>query len=196
MANVRREQILDAVERCILDQGIEGVTFARVSRIAGVRPSIVPHYFGSKGALMAAMVDRVLGRVEGLIDDAVAGSEGRALIDRLLDALFGGRFAVPSVILVLDQLRATAYFNEATRERLVNMYRHLERLAHDALADAYPEASSSQRQVVAYAVLCLGDANNSLRGVGFPKRYDTRARCAVEALLRHLDSDDSEAVSA
>ena len=76
------------------------------------------------------------------------------------------------------------------------MYRHLERLAHDALADAYPDAPAAQRQAVAYAVLCLGDANNSLRGVGFPKRYDTRARAAVEALLRDLDGDVSPAMSA
>jgi AcrR family transcriptional regulator len=196
LAPVRREQILDAVEACILEQGIEGVTFARVAKAAGVRTSIVPHYFGTKGALMAAMVDRVLARVEALLDDAVSGAEGRALIDRLLDVLFGGRFAVPNVILVVDQLRATAYFNEATRERLVNMYRHLERLAHDAIEDAYPDATPSQRQAVAYAMLCLGDANNSLRGVGFPKRYDARARSAAEVLLRDLDRDVPSAMPA
>ena len=49
LAPVRREQILDAVEACMLEDGIEGVSFSRVARRAGVRTSIVPHYFGSKG---------------------------------------------------------------------------------------------------------------------------------------------------
>ena len=135
LASVRREQILDAVEVCMLDGGIDGVTFARVARQAGVRTSIVPHYFGSKGALMAAMVDRVLDRVQVRPRQRTRRHEGRALLDRLLDVLFGGRLAVPSVVVVLDQLRASAYFNDGTRERLVTMYRHFEQLAADALGD-------------------------------------------------------------
>lgn len=188
LALVRREQILDAVEACIIEQGIEGVTFARVAARAQVRTSIVPHYFGSKGALMAAMVDRVLDRVQRVLDASLDGIEGRALLDRLLDVLFGGRLGEPSVVVVVDQLRASASFNESTRERLVEMYRHFERLAADALAAIYPDAEPAQRDAVSYALLCLGDANNSLRAVGFPRRYDDRARAAAEVLLATLES--------
>jgi AcrR family transcriptional regulator len=188
LATVRREQILDAVEVCIIDGGIEAVTFARVARQAGVRTSIVPHYFGSKGALMGAMVDRVLDRVQALLDSALDGVEGRALLDRLLDVLFGGRLAVPTVAVVLDQLRASAYFNDTTRKRLVDMYRHFERLAADALVEIYPDAEPAQRHAVSYALVCLGDANNSFRAVGFPRRYDEQARAAAEVLLAELDA--------
>lgn len=188
LATVRREQILDAVEVCIIDGGIEAVTFARVARQAGVRTSIVPHYFGSKGALMGAMVDRVLDRVQALLDSALDGVEGRTLLDRLLDVLFGGRLAVPTVAVVLDQLRASAYFNDTTRKRLVDMYRHFERLAADALVEIYPDAEPAQRHAVSYALVCLGDANNSFRAVGFPRRYDEQARAAAEVLLAELDA--------
>lgn len=196
LAPVRREQILDAVETCILEHGITGVTFSRVARVAGLQTSIVPHYFGSKGALMAAMVDRVLGRVQSLLDSSVDGAKGGALIERLLDVLFGGRLAEPSVILVIDQVRASAYFNDATRERFVAMYHHFEELAQDALAEVYPAAPPARRRAVAYAMLCLGDANNSFRGLGFPRRYDERARAAAEVLLQALDDHDDEAVGA
>ena len=77
LAPLRREQILDAVEACIIDYGIDGVSFARVASRAGVRTSIVPHYFGSKEALMTVMVDRVLGRVQVLLDNSLEGLEGR-----------------------------------------------------------------------------------------------------------------------
>jgi AcrR family transcriptional regulator len=189
LAPLRREQILDAAEACIIESGIEGVTFARVARQAGVRTSIVPHYFGSKGALMAALVDRVLDRVQLLLDTSLDGTEGRALLDRLLEVLFGGRLGVPNVVVVLDQLRATAHFNEGTRQRLVEMYRHFEQLAADALAEIYPDAEPAQRHAVSYALLCLGDANNSFRAVGFPRRYDEQARDAAEGLLAALESE-------
>jgi len=189
LAPVRRAQILDAVELCILEHGIESVSFSRVARVAGVRTSMVPHYFGTKGALMGAMVDRVLDRVQELLDAAVDGAKGRVLIERLLGLLFGGAFVVPDLILVIDQLRASAYFNETTRERLVGMYRHFEQLAEGALADAYPLAAPDRRRAVAYSLLCLSDANNSFRGVGFPADYDERARVAAEVLLRGLEDE-------
>jgi AcrR family transcriptional regulator len=185
---LRREQILDAVEACIIDHGIDGVSFARVASRAGVRTSIVPHYFGSKEALMTAMVDRVLGRVQVLLDTSLDGLDGRRLIDRLLDVLFGGQLSVAPVVVVLDQLRALAYFNEPTRTRLVAMYQHFEELAVAVLEDVYPEAEPAQRRSVAYALLCLGDANNSFRAAGFPGRYDEAARAAAVVLLAALVS--------
>ena len=36
-------------------------------------------------------------------------------------------------------------------------------------------------------MLCLGDANNSFRGAGFPGRYDDAARAAAEVLLSALE---------
>ena len=140
---------------------------------------------------MTAMVDRVLGRIQLLLDTSLDGLDGRLLIDRLLDVLFGGQLTAAPVVVVLDQLRALAYFNEPTRTRLVAMYRHFEDLAAEALDEIYPDAEPAQRRAVAYALLCLGDANNSFRGAGFPGRYDDAARDAAEVLLSALDSGAS-----
>jgi AcrR family transcriptional regulator len=186
LAPQRREQILDATEACILERGIDGVTFAQVARRAGVRTSIVPHYFGTKDALMASMVDRVLDRVQVLLDEAVADSRGRERLGRLLDVLFGGRLATPGVILLVDQLRAAAYFDETARARLTGMYRHFERLAVDAVAEAHPDAPDARRRAIAYALVCLGDANSSLRAIGFPRNRDRRAQAAAQVLLDSL----------
>lgn len=189
LAAVRREQILDATEACILEHGIDGVSFARVGRMAGVRSSMVPHYFGSKGALMAAMVDRLLDRIQAILDTSLDGLEGQALLDGLLAVLFGGPLNVVSVALVLDQLRASAYFNPTTRERLVAMYQHFERLAVEALETTHPDADAGRRRAVAYGLVCLGDANNSRRASGFPKAYDGWARAGAEVLLASLGPD-------
>jgi AcrR family transcriptional regulator len=190
LAEVRKAQILDAVEACILEYGIDGVSFARVGQMAGVRSSIVPHYFGSKGALMTAMVDRVLDRVQGILDRALDGLEGHALLDGLLRVLFGGPLNVAPVAKVLDQLRASAYFNDTTRQRLVEMYHHFEAMAVAALETIHPDADPDRRRAVAYGLVCLGDANNSFRATGFPAGYDAWARTGAEVLLASLEADD------
>lgn len=187
LAPQRREQILDAVEACIVDHGIEGCSFARVAAAAGVRPSIIPHYFGSKQALMSAMVERVLGRVQAVLELSLDGLEGSVRIDRLLDVLFGGQFAVPEVVVVLDQLRASAHLSTPTRVRLMAMYEHFEGLAVDVLEHAYPEAGDAQRRSVAYALMCLGDANNSFRGMGYAEEHAGWARDTAEKLLGTLN---------
>ncbi len=56
-------------------------------------------------------------------------------------------------------------------------------LAAEALEDIYPSAAPADRRAVAYALLCLGDANNSFRAAGFPGSYDEAARAAAEVLL-------------
>ncbi len=137
---------------------------------------------------MTAMVDRVLGRVQVVLDTSLDGLEGRALLDRLLDVLFGGQLTVAPVVVVLDQLRASAYFNEPTRARLVAMYQHFEELAVDALDDIYPGAEPVRKRAVAYGLLCLGDANNSFRAAGFPGKYNEAARAAAEILLAALEA--------
>jgi AcrR family transcriptional regulator len=187
LAPQRREQILDAVEACIVDHGIDGCSFARVAAEAGVRPSIIPHYFGSKEALMSAMVDRVLGRVQAVLDLSLDGLEGSARIDRLLDVLFGGQLAVPEVVVVLDQLAASAHLSAATRLRLLALYEHFERSAVDILEQVYPEADDAQRRSVAYALVCLGDANNTFRAMGFSSRHAEWAKGIAEQLLDTLN---------
>lgn len=187
LAAVRREQLLDAVEACILEHGVDGVSFARVARIAGMQPSIVPHYFGSKAALMAAVVERLLARVEQVLEAAGAGAEEVERMDRFLDALFGGDLTLPVISVVVEQLRAGARFDESTRARLLDMYRQLDEEAAGALAEAYPSAPEADRRAVAYAILCLGVANNSLRGVGFDATFDRRARAAARILVDALD---------
>lgn len=75
-----RETILDAARASFADVGYNGSTIRRIAGIAGVDPSLVIHYFGTKQDLFAASValpispaafiERVF--VEGAADDSVA----------------------------------------------------------------------------------------------------------------------------
>jgi AcrR family transcriptional regulator len=52
------ESILDQAEALFADAGFNGVTVNEVARAAGVDTALVRYYFGDKGRLFAAVVDR------------------------------------------------------------------------------------------------------------------------------------------
>ena len=75
-----REIILDAARASFADVGYNGSTIRRIAGRAGVDPSLVIHYFGTKQDLFAAsvalpisptaMIERVF--IEGAADDSMA----------------------------------------------------------------------------------------------------------------------------
>jgi AcrR family transcriptional regulator len=53
-----RELVLDAAERVMAEHGFEAATLAAVVTEAGIPPSSVYHYFGSKDGLLLAVMER------------------------------------------------------------------------------------------------------------------------------------------
>lgn len=166
LAPERRAQILAAVEECIVTHGLAGVTYQRVAQRAGVQPTLIPHYFGDKTALLAAAVDNTLETVTAMAEAWVNGTTGAARVERLLDFVFGGAIARSNVGILADQLMAAGHVDERVGDRVRAMYRTLHEIGADALADAYPEASRQQCDDVAYGLTCLGVAGTTFTGLG------------------------------
>jgi TetR/AcrR family transcriptional repressor of nem operon len=61
-ADVRREQLLDAAERLLLEHGLRATTVADVAREAGVAKGTMYLYFRSRDELLAGLRSRYLGR--------------------------------------------------------------------------------------------------------------------------------------
>jgi len=53
-----REAVLDAAERVMAEQGFEAATVARIVAEAGIPPSSIYHYFGSKEGVLVAVMER------------------------------------------------------------------------------------------------------------------------------------------
>jgi AcrR family transcriptional regulator len=60
--DVRREQLLDAAEQLLLDQGLRATTVADVAEAAGLAKGTMYLYFRSKDELLAALRARYIGR--------------------------------------------------------------------------------------------------------------------------------------
>jgi AcrR family transcriptional regulator len=81
-----REAVLDAAERLMAEQGYEAATVAGLVEAAGIPPSSIYHYFGSKEGVLLAVMERGADRFFEALPDIRrrAGSQAehlRALID-------------------------------------------------------------------------------------------------------------------
>jgi AcrR family transcriptional regulator len=87
-----REAVLDAAERLMAEQGYEAATVARLVEEAGIPPSSIYHYFGSKEGVLLAVMERGAERFfEALPDiDRRVGSQAehlQALVDTIATTL-------------------------------------------------------------------------------------------------------------
>jgi AcrR family transcriptional regulator len=82
----QRERILDAARALFASRGFDAVTMSDVADQAGVVRATVFNHFGSKGALVEAITEGVLGAWEGMLERALA--DERASTPALVRALF------------------------------------------------------------------------------------------------------------
>jgi AcrR family transcriptional regulator len=57
---LRRRELLDAARRIVREHGVASLSLASVAQEAGVTKALIPYYWGSKEAFVAALIDSVL----------------------------------------------------------------------------------------------------------------------------------------
>ncbi len=97
-ADEARREILDAAERRLAASGPAAVRLQDVAADVGVSHPAVLHHFGSREALVRAVVDRAVRRLEAALIDALqaAGAgppDGAALLERVFATLADGGHA-------------------------------------------------------------------------------------------------------
>jgi AcrR family transcriptional regulator len=84
-----RERLLDAAERAI-GRGGPQVSLERIAAAAGVTKPVLFAHVGDRRALVHALAERLLTRIEAAVRAALAiGAEGRVALERLIAAQLG-----------------------------------------------------------------------------------------------------------
>ena len=140
-ADVRREQLLDAAELLLLQQGLRATTVADVAREAGVAKGTIYLYYASRDELLAGLRSRYLGRYLALLEHRRGPAQAR--VRRLVSGLATVAAANQQLHHVLFH---QAGFSEADafselRTRLVDLLR--EGADEGQLAVADPELAAS-----------------------------------------------------
>lgn len=96
LAQERKGQIIAATIECISRYGYNNFSMQDVARIADVSKGIIHYYFLNKEDLMMAVLDRVAGDIEGLLND---------VMNRTSDPIERMRYLVQTCFLVVREKR-------------------------------------------------------------------------------------------
>lgn len=105
---VHRQRILDAALDLFARQGYDGTTLSAIAESAGMSREAIRHYFGSRDAVLLAVV-------EAADDSSRDGSSGdRArLFDQIIDAA-STRAAIPGLLALYSALAARAVVEQTS----------------------------------------------------------------------------------
>ncbi|MFV1991850.1 MAG: TetR/AcrR family transcriptional regulator, partial [Acidimicrobiales bacterium] len=154
--------------------------------IAGIRPSHVHHYLGSRQEMLEAAVERALANVETLVIDALESTPLEQRLSAQLDIIFSREIAAPEVNQLIDQLLAASYHHPTIRTAMKAMYLRFADVIQRSVAAAYPRADPEKSREVAHAILELAHASASFAWLGFEPNNLDYSRAAAQELLRRL----------
>jgi AcrR family transcriptional regulator len=188
LAAQRREQILDAMTRCVGEYGLEGATLERVAEASGFSRGHIRHYLGNREEMIRQFEDRLTDRyIQRMRDvDAAAGpgERGAALVQHL----FGEEWAPNDDNGAINALMWAAARNEQVREHLRATYLTMERIMTRALSADYPQAPAAECAATAYTLVCLAFAHSTLMELAFPASRDRTISGVTAGLLSRLAS--------
>ena len=138
LASTRRPQILGAFEACVLRYGLEGSSLERIAQEAGVRRSLIRHYFGNRNELTQALIEGVIERTVSVYRDVIrtAGTEGGTAA--LVDYLMGPAFPDKRDDALIDALMAVSHRDERLRGQLRAKYQTFQQSIHARAAARLP----------------------------------------------------------
>lgn len=138
-----RERVIDATVSCILELGFYRASTNEIARRAGVTWGVIQHYFGTREALMLAVLQSVAGQfVESVDDKHIEGETAVERMEQLID-IFLGHYAQPAYIAHLQILlnmdrdpRTSAQVRKIMLEVAERSNVHVRRLLSEALGGA------------------------------------------------------------
>src|SRR5450755_841538 len=187
----RREQLLDAAVRVIVEHGYEGVSIEAVARMAGVTRPVIYDHFANLGALLTALIEReedyALAQLEQVVPAAPAEGEPAVLlaagVRRFLDAVASRPDTWRIILLPLEGTPAIVRDHvETNRARTLEQVQELVRWAIER--SALP--SELDAELASRAMRSLAEEAGRMvltdpESYG-PERYETFVRGVVGAL--------------
>lgn len=177
LAHTRRAEILRAIEECIREVGVAGLTTQQVADRSGYSRGHVRHYLGNKNDQLRALVElyseRYASSLERLVG-AVPQSRKREIV---LRELFGETWlsADTQDDVVLDYISAYALSHPDAGISLAPLYERVVVVVADALADGTGDEDATAR---ARTVVALAFGVASMMSLGVMQAKDAQSFAA------------------
>lgn len=191
-AREREAEILSAMARVVVQDGIAGATFAKVAAEAGMQRTLVLHYFGSRSDLVNKFIDVTVSEIGAeILRRGVSGD----LDDSVAELLSPEGYRSNEDLVVWAEIIALAARDADVRGRVRDLWEQqwfpgLE----TRLAAEFPTVSAEEIEAAAFALACQfeGHWKFQIQGVVDDRRLrqSTAAARRVIAHLRNL-ADES-----
>jgi AcrR family transcriptional regulator len=126
-ARERKPAILKAFYQVIESDGFENASIGKVAKRAGVHPSLVIHYFGTKETMVVELVDDVLKTYSDLFRQLPRDGEPGERLDRLLDLIWSRQWHDAVGLSSVFSFLALSQRAPEVMERVKNLYRQYRR---------------------------------------------------------------------
>ena len=181
LALQRREEILAALERCVLRDGLAGTTVQAVATEAGCQRTLINHYFRDMDGLIGALLAKLSEDFNHSYREADPKLSG---IHALLDFLF--RRPPSRANELIGALHGSGI--ESAREPLARMYEGAASVLTTYLRAEFPTASASSCRSTAFALVCLTSSRHHLGGLGVAKGRIQSLRASAQVLIEALEA--------
>ncbi|WDE09557.1 TetR/AcrR family transcriptional regulator [Thalassomonas haliotis] len=136
MAPQRREEILDALEKCILAKGIQATSLENIADTAEMKRTILRHYIGNRDDIICALSQRWTDKYSQQWQETLTWLPQSNRAEALIDCLFAPR----SKELVNNTIIGEAIFSEA--KRLAEIKSHQQQIMQEFIGHLIREFSS------------------------------------------------------
>jgi AcrR family transcriptional regulator len=142
-----RQRVLDAAVRCILDRGYYRASSNEIARQAGVTWGVIQYHFGTREALMLAVLEDGARHFTDLVTNArITGETTEDRLAQLLDVL-AGHYGTPEYLAYMQILlnmdhdpRTSSEVRRTLREVAEASNEQVRRLLREALGPATSQA--------------------------------------------------------
>ena len=185
MGDERRDQILEAFERCVIRKGLAKTTLADVADESGLPRSLVRYFVGNRADMVNLLIERMVERAEDGVARLRPKARAMTAFD-LVDCLFENTFANDISNSVVGELWYMAGRDKTIASRLAGMYdRIVEMICAQMKADEIGKAGK-EREAAAFTILSLVYGQASLRELGMAGSGTTLPAQQAHALLMSL----------
>ncbi|MEO0960858.1 MAG: TetR/AcrR family transcriptional regulator [Pseudomonadota bacterium] len=184
----RREQILDAFERCVARYGLSGATLDLVSEEAGLARPLIRHNVGNREDLIEAFIGRFLERSDSATALMIEHLPDSVPAQAMVNWLFQPGASDNQLVLVSSALiMAGAHDAKLARMMRSWMADFIDRLAA-VLRKAFPKAAAGDVQAAAAGIAGIYFTYQSMVPLGPDTALRTGSHEAALKLLKSLET--------
>lgn len=183
IADLRRQQILQAFYHCVSEQGLAKASLQTTAKQAGLEKHQLLHYFGNRQALIDAAVEGMVTVYQANIKQQINQLDQQNPLAAFLDWLFLGEFSDSQTDPLLAELLLLSRRDAAAAAQLKQAFEGLQKLITTQLVKLGPNQDLLHCQNAAYLILSLTLGSCELECLGFAKSYRQVVRNQVQELL-------------